>query len=67
LSNGIAPRREHDRTANTPATTQINRIEVAVDVAFEQHLITCTGEQLNDESHKSKFGNDLESAMENRI
>ncbi|KAH9995117.1 hypothetical protein BJV77DRAFT_992628 [Russula vinacea] len=66
LFNGNGPRRGHDKTANTPATIQFNRIEVAVDVAYDQHHITCTDEQQNKKSHKSKFGNDLESAMENQ-
>jgi hypothetical protein len=59
---------------NTFAPTQINRIEVAVDVAYEQHQMSqtkkCTDEQLDDKSHttsKSGHGSDLESTMENRV
>jgi hypothetical protein len=66
LSHG-SPQRGHDRPANTRATIQLNPIEVAIDVAYERHHITCKDEQLDDNSHKSKVGSDLESAMENRF
>ena len=47
------------------ANIQLNRIEVAVDVDYERHQMP--NEQLDDKSHSSKFGSDLESAMENRV
>jgi hypothetical protein len=52
------------------ANIQLNRIEVAVDVDYERHQMPneqLDDEQLDDKSHTSKFGSDLESAMENRV
>jgi hypothetical protein len=64
----------HDRApakVNPPASIQLSRIEMAVDVASERYqtsqTLTSTDEQLDDKSQRSKFGSDLESAMENRV
>ncbi|KAF8487278.1 hypothetical protein DFH94DRAFT_849689 [Russula ochroleuca] len=71
LSIVSGTRQGHSRTTSkrkTSTNIQLNRIEVAVDVDYERHQTpetTGTDEQLDDKSHKSKFGSDLESAMEN--
>ncbi|KAH9988673.1 hypothetical protein BJV77DRAFT_1160891 [Russula vinacea] len=60
-------------TRSTFAPSQLNRIEVAVNVAYEEHKMSetkkCTDEEPDDKSHTSKFGHgsDLESSVENRV
>jgi hypothetical protein len=68
FSNGGGTQRHRVSTTkhNKPASIQLNRIEVAVEVDREQHQSTSTGSadsQLDNKLHQLKFGGDLESAV----
>lgn len=66
FSNAGGPQRHGISTTkfNNPASIQLNRIEVAVEVDCEQHQSTSSADsQLDNKLHQLKFGGDLESAM----